>query len=89
MGAQLYSSAEEARAELRRQGIAMEEAKPAEGVIDWGARLGELLESWQKVMTHGRQSTTSPVGHCTNFRVSRVIILLREESRSRSRRKVE
>ena len=51
-GARLYSSAEEARAELRRQGFAMEEATPTRGAIDWGARLGELLGSWQKATGH-------------------------------------
>ena len=52
MGAQLYYSAEEAREELRTRGITVEEATPAVGKTNWGAHLGELLGSWQKVMGH-------------------------------------
>ncbi len=51
-GARVYSSAGEPREELRRRGIAVEEAMPAEGETDWGARLGELLGSRQKVTKH-------------------------------------
>ena len=38
--------------ELSRRGITVEEATPAKGEPDWGARLGELLGSWQKVTGH-------------------------------------
>lgn len=47
-GARLYTSAEDARVELRRRGIMVDDATPAEGETDWGARLGELLGSWQR-----------------------------------------
>lgn len=51
-GARLYNNAEDARAELRRRGITVEDATPAEREPDWGARLGELLGSWQKATGH-------------------------------------
>ncbi|KAI3354728.1 hypothetical protein L3Q82_004503 [Scortum barcoo] len=64
---------EEARVELRRRGITVEEATPAEG----STFERELLGSCPKDIA--RQRTMSPRECGINSRVSRVIILLREK----------